>query len=161
MSTQKDAAGESLREGSNLKTASPRQLGAQPTTVTAILEQQRPVTVETVREGLPVDAVDRLARQVQITSAALQRYLKLSRQTYARRRRSGRLSVDESDRVVRYADLFRGAVELLGDANAAAQWLRTPAPALNGETPMDRAMTEFGARDVIRLISRLEHGIPT
>lgn len=161
MSTQKDTPNERLREGSNLSTTSPRQRRAQPTTVTVILRQQRPVTVEAVRKGLPVDAVEKLAEQFQVTSAALQRYLKLSRQTYARRRRRGRLSVDESDRVVRYADLFRIALELLGDANAAAQWLRTPAPALNGETPMDRATTEFGARDVIRLISRLEHGIPT
>ena len=161
MSTQKNPLNESFREGSNLKTASPRQIGAQPTTVTGILKQPRPVTVEAVREGLPVDAVEKLAEQIQVTSAALQRYLKLSRQTYARRRRRGRLSVDESDRVVRYADLFRHAVELLGDANAAAQWLRTPAPALKGETPLDHATTEFGARDVIRLIARLEHGIPT
>lgn len=161
MSTQRETANESRREGSGLKTASPRQPGTQPTTVTVILKQRRPVTVDAVRKGLPVDAVEKLANQIQVTSAALQRYLKLSRQTYARRRRRGRLSVDESDRVVRYADLFRSAVELLGDANAAAQWLRTPAPALNGETPMDRATTEFGARDVIRLINRLEHGIPT
>ena len=161
MSTQRKSGKESFGEGSNPKTASPRGPAAQPTTVTVILKQRRPVTVETVREGLPVDAVEKLAEQIQVTSASLQRYLKLSKQTYARRRRRGRLSVDESDRVVRYADLFRSAVELLGDANAAAQWLRTPAPALNGETPMDRAMTEFGARDVTRLIGRLEHGIPT
>lgn len=161
MSTQRESAKQSFREGSNPKSASPGRPGAQPTTVTVILKQRRPVTVETVREGLPVDAVEKLAEQIQVTSASLQRYLKLSKQTYARRRRVGRLSVDESDRVVRYADLFRSAIELLGDANAAAQWLRTPAPALNGETPLDRAMTEFGARDVIRLIGRLEHGIPT
>lgn len=161
MSTKEKPANESFHGGNNLRTVSPRQLGAQPTTVTVILKQQRPVTVDAVREGLPVNAVEKLAEQIQVTSAALQRYLKLSRQTYARRRRKGRLSVDESDRVVRYADLFRSAVELLGDANAAAQWLRTPAPALNGETPLDRATTEFGARDVIRLIARLEHGIPT
>ncbi len=161
MSTQKEPAKESFREGSNPKTTSPRRPGSQSTTVTVILKQQRPVTVEAVREGLSVDAVEKLAEQIQVTSAALQRYLKLSRQTYARRRRKGRLSVDESDRVVRYADLFRSAVELLGDTDAAALWLRTPAPALDGETPMDRATTEFGARDVIRLISRLEHGIPT
>ena len=62
---------------------------------------------------------------------------------------------------MRYAELFGSAVELLGDAAAAALWLRTPAPALKGETPMDHATTEFGARDVIRLIGRLEHGIAT
>lgn len=161
MSTQRESAEQSFREGSNPKSASPGRPDAQPTTVAVILKQRRPVTVDTVREGLPVDVVEKLAEQIQVTSASLQRYLKLSKQTYARRRRKGRLSVDESDRVVRYADLFRSAVELLGDANAAAKWLRTPAPALNGETPMDHATTEFGARDVIQLIGRLEHGIPT
>ena len=161
MSTRKESANEGFRKGADLETTSPHRLGAQPTTVTVILEQQRTVTVETVREGLPVDSVEKLAEQLQVTSASLQRYLKLSKQTYARRRRKGRLSVDESDRVVRYADLFRSAVELLGNAKAAAQWLSTPAPALQGETPMDHATTEFGARDVIRLIGRLEHGIPT
>ena len=161
MSTRTESSDESFREGADLKTASSRRLGAQPPTVTVILKQQRTVTIETVREGLPVDSVEKLAERLQVTSASLQRHLKLSKQTYSRRRRKGRLSVDESDRVVRYADLFRSAVELLGDADAAAQWLRTPAPALKGETPMDHATTEFGARDVIRLIGRLEHGIPT
>ena len=81
MSTQKESANESFRGGSNLEAASPRRPGAQPTTVTVILKQQRPVTVEAVREGLSVDAVEKLAEQIQVTSAALQRYLKLSRQT--------------------------------------------------------------------------------
>lgn len=67
----------------------------------------------------------------------------------------------ESDRVVRYAELLHRAVEFLGDNDAAARWLDTPSVALDGETPLDHATTEFGARDVIRLIGRLEHGIPT
>ena len=108
-----------------------------------------------------MESLEGLAERLQVTSASLRRWLKLSRQTYARRRAKGRLSADESDRIVRYADLFRRAAGLLGDESAAAQWLRTPARALGGETPMDRATTEFGAQDVTRLIGRLEHGIPT
>ncbi len=132
-----------------------------PVTVAAILRQPQGVTVETVREGLPVESLERLAERLQVTSAALQRWLKLSRPTYARRRAEGCLSAEESDRVVRYAELYRRAADLLGDESAVAQWLGTPAAALGGETPMDYATTEFGARDVIRLIGRLEHGIPT
>lgn len=159
--TESVAANESSPDGAELETTTSRRRRPLPITVTEILKQRRTVSIETVREGLPVDSVDKLAEQLQLTSASLQRYLKLSKQTYARRRRKGRLSADESDRVVRYADLFRSVVELFGDADAAAQWLCTPAPALNGETPMDHATTEFGARDVTRLIGRLEHGIPT
>ena len=139
----------------------PGPVRARPVTLASILRQPREVTVETVRVGLPVESLEGLAACLQVTSAALRRWLNLSRQTYARRRAKGRLSADESGRIVRYADLFRQATDLLGDEGAAAQWLRTPAPALGGETPMDHATTGFGARDVIRLIGRLEHGIPT
>ena len=67
----------------------------------------------------------------------------------------------ESDRVVRYAELLYRAVGFLGDSDAAARWLEIPSAALDGETPLDHATTEFGARNVLRLIGRLEHGIPT
>lgn len=130
-------------------------------TVDAILEHGRPLSIHSVREGLPVQTVESLAGCLQVTSAAMQRWLGLSKQTYARRRKQGRLSAMESDRVVRYAELLHRAVEFLGDNDAAARWLGTPSVALDGETPLDHATTEFGARDVLRLIGRLEHGIPT
>lgn len=149
------------RKGAERKGRSQRRVGARQTTVRSILLQPENITVETVRAGLPVDTVEKLARHLHVTSAAMQRWLKLSKQTYARRKSAGRLSVDESDRVVRYAEIFRCAVELLGDADAAAAWLHTPALALSGETPVDHATTEIGARSVLRLIGRLEHGIPT
>ena len=78
-----------------------------------------------------------------------------------RRRTKGDLSAQESKHVVRDADLLRRATDLLGNEDAAVRWLRTPAPALGGETPMDHAATECGAQKVTRLIGRLEHGIPT
>jgi putative toxin-antitoxin system antitoxin component (TIGR02293 family) len=64
--------------------------------------------------------------------------------------------------LVRFARLFRLATELYdGDEEAAREWLRKPAPALDGETPLDHADTEAGAREVEVLIGRLEHGVYT
>ena len=48
-----------------------------------------------------------------------------------------------------------------GDREHALDWLKHPNPALGGETPLQRAATVPGAEDVIDLIGRLEHGIPT
>jgi uncharacterized protein (DUF2384 family) len=45
--------------------------------------------------------------------------------------------------------------------NDANEWLKHPNPALTGETPLERANTAIGADDVIDLIGRMEHGIPT
>lgn len=130
-------------------------------TVYATLDYRTPMTVQSVREGIAVGTVDSLAGRLGVTSTTMQRWLSLSKQTYARRRKQGRLSVAESDRVVRYAELLRCAAVFLGDGDAAAHWLNTPAPALGGEAPLDHATTEIGARNVLRLIGRLEHGIPT
>lgn len=43
----------------------------------------------------------------------------------------------------------------------AFEWLGHPSAALGGETPLERAKTPEGTQDVLDLIGRLEHGIPT
>ncbi len=43
----------------------------------------------------------------------------------------------------------------------AIEWLRHPSPALSGEPPLEHAKAADGERDVLDLIGRLEHGIPT
>jgi putative toxin-antitoxin system antitoxin component (TIGR02293 family) len=64
--------------------------------------------------------------------------------------------------VLRFARLFRLALELYdGDADAARAWLQKPARALDGVRPLDHAETEEGAREVERLLGRLEHGVYT
>ena len=80
--------------------------------------------------------------------------------TLARRKRSGTLTPPESDRLVRIARLEEMAAAMMrGDAAAAGRWLRTHHELLDGETPLERAATETGARDVEHLIGRLRHGV--
>ena len=126
-----------------------------------VLGTRKTVTAETIRKGLPVGVVGRLGKQLQMTQEEALLTIKLSKQTNARRQKQGKLNPEESDRVWRVADLITKATRLLGDEETAAEWLRTSAPALNGETPLERASSEIGARDVEDLIGRLEHGIPT
>jgi putative toxin-antitoxin system antitoxin component (TIGR02293 family) len=80
--------------------------------------------------------------------------------TLARRKTAGRLAPDESERLLRIANLFEKSVELFeGDVAAAANWLATPKKALYQQTPLMHARTELGARQVEDLIGRLEHGV--
>lgn len=126
-----------------------------------VLGTKEPVTAKMVREGLSPVVIGNLSEQLDMSTARTLRVVNLSKQTFARRQKAGKLTPEESDRVWRVADLVARANRLLGDEEAAAEWLRTPAPALDGETPLERATTEIGARDVEHLIGRLEHGIPT
>jgi putative toxin-antitoxin system antitoxin component (TIGR02293 family) len=116
---------------------------------------------EVVERGLPFNSVDRLARELRLPASRLaEKYLGISRPTLTRRRKSGALTTAESDVVVRYARLLEQAITLMGgDGEAALQWLSTPLQILYHQTPMSRARTEAGAREVDTLIGRLEHGI--
>lgn len=120
-----------------------------------------PITLERVRKGLPANAVIALSDNLKLTQGAMIKSLNVGKQTFQRRMEAGVLNESESDRVVRYAQLLALATELFEDDTAAARWLKTPAPALDNETPLAHAKTEMGARNVERLIGRLEHGIPT
>ena len=58
--------------------------------------------------------------------------------------------------------LFEAALSYFdGRHYDAFKWLGHPNPALRGETPLDHAKTPLGLGDVLDLIGRLEHGIPT
>ena len=86
----------------------------------------------------------------------------IPRQTLVRRRLRGVLRRDEGDRAATVARVFSAALAYFeGDREHAVDWLKHPNPALGGETPLQRADTATGAEDVIDLIGRLEHGIPT
>lgn len=113
-----------------------------------------------VKSGLPYRAVETLAKSYESSIKEIGEVLLIPSSTMSRRKRSGKLNPDESDRVVRFARIMDAATELMGgDTEAAAQWMRTPRKILGGETPLAHASTEIGARDVEDLINRLEHGV--
>jgi putative toxin-antitoxin system antitoxin component (TIGR02293 family) len=101
-----------------------------------------------LRQGLDVSR-QKLASWVGISPATLQRRIK-SR---------GRLTPQESDRVVRLARLLGKATDVLESREQARQWLTTAQRGLGGAVPLDYAQTELGAREVENLLGRLEHGV--
>ena len=97
-----------------------------------------------------------------MTETQLASVVGIPRQTLVRRRLRGVLRRDEGDRAARVARVFNMALSYFdGNREHARDWLKHPNPALAGETPLRRADTATGAEDVIDLIGRLEHGIPT
>ncbi len=112
-----------------------------------------------IREGMPMAEFDALAAWLELPAEQLAPLLGISRATLHRRRKGGHLESPESERIVRFARLMARAVEVLGDEPAAREWLRTPAVAFRGESPLSFADTEVGAREVEYLLGRLEHGV--
>ena len=83
----------------------------------------------------------------------------LPRKTLANRRRSGRLTPGQSDRLLRVARVVARAETTFGDGAKAASWLRRPTRALGGEAPLDLLDTDEGAREVETLLGRIDHGL--
>jgi putative toxin-antitoxin system antitoxin component (TIGR02293 family) len=95
-----------------------------------------------------------------VTEERLGALVGMSRATLHRRKKAGSLDRSESDRLVRYARILNCVTAFYQSHEAAAKWLNSPAMAFNGETPMDYADTEIGAREVEALVWRTENGVP-
>jgi putative toxin-antitoxin system antitoxin component (TIGR02293 family) len=113
-----------------------------------------------VRRGLPASSVTALAMRLDLGNAALSKKLGIPQRTLTRRLSGrSRLTVSESDRTVRLARVYANAVEMIGDEEKAAEWLRTPNRALAGERPLDQLDTDIGAREVEDILGRIAYGV--
>lgn len=118
-----------------------------------------PGLVRAVERGLPFGAFESFRAQTGLTASRLSGILGIPKRTFARRKAAGKLSPEESERLLRVSLLFERAVDLFeGRAADAVDWLARPKKALASATPFEYARTELGARDVDNLIGRLSDG---
>ena len=82
--------------------------------------------IAVVPPGLAFGEFEALRKQMDLSLDELTARLGLSRATVAQRKAAGRLTSDESGKVVCFARLLGHAVHLFGDLEEARQWLKTP-----------------------------------
>jgi putative toxin-antitoxin system antitoxin component (TIGR02293 family) len=127
-----------------------------------LLDSDTASLVRQVKEGLPYAAMLRFQKNTGISLSTTASLIQIPPRTLLRRKAAGRLRPDESERLLRIAGVFENAAELFdGDTEKARRWLSIPARSLEGQTPLEFAQTEIGAREVENLIGRLEHGVFT
>jgi putative toxin-antitoxin system antitoxin component (TIGR02293 family) len=112
-----------------------------------------------VRTGLPYSALEALGERLGLPVGALGEALGVPARTLARRRGAGRLTAEESDRLVRLGRITALAEEVLGDGAKAARWLRQPNRALGQVVPLRHLDTDLGVREVEAVLLRIEHGV--
>jgi len=117
--------------------------------------------IHRIQKGLRFSELKTLQDTLDLPFEKLAAKLCISRSTLQRRRAAGRLSPDESDKVVRFSRLFRHATSVFGDAERARAWLKHPQVGLAGAVPLDYASTETGAREVENLLGRIDYGVYT
>jgi putative toxin-antitoxin system antitoxin component (TIGR02293 family) len=119
-----------------------------------------PDLMRQIERGFSYEALLRFTVNSGLSLALLASVIGVPERTLARRRASGKLEPDESERLLRISNLFEKSVQLFeGDVPAAVNWLTSPKKALARQTPLLYARSELGAREVEDLIGRLDHGI--
>jgi putative toxin-antitoxin system antitoxin component (TIGR02293 family) len=88
----------------------------------------------------------------------IERYIIPARTQRHRKVRRERLSVEESDRVVRLIRIQALAEDVFGDVGKAGRWLREVLGILGGKAPLELAQTEAGARVVEELLAKIDWG---
>lgn len=133
-----------------------------PSAVLGLKDTDPTAVHQSILRGLPFSALVRFEERSRLSAAEIGRLIRVPATTLARRRKAHRLDPDESDRLYRLAVVFARAAELFeGDAEAARRWLTGPVRGLGYQVPLDLAGTEAGAKMVLDLVGRLEHGVFT
>ncbi len=115
--------------------------------------------IRQIQKGLPFSDLKVLQGSIDMPFEQLAAKLSISRSTLQRRKAAGRLSPDESDKVLRFSRLLRQAADLFGDIDKGRAWLKHPQYGLGGAVPLDYAETEIGAREVENLLGRMKYGV--
>jgi putative toxin-antitoxin system antitoxin component (TIGR02293 family) len=115
--------------------------------------------VRQIQKGLPFSQLQALRKQLDLPLDELASKLSISRATLHRRKNAGRLSPDESDKLMRFSRLLEQATDLFGNIERGRAWLKFPQYGLGGAVPLDYAGTETGAREVENLLGRIKYSV--
>jgi putative toxin-antitoxin system antitoxin component (TIGR02293 family) len=111
-----------------------------------------------VRAGLPKRSLQLVARRAVEPGASATAFV-YSVVPPATFKRRSRLSMQESERTERLARVIALAESLWLDQQEARAFLNRPHPLLEGESPLNVARSELGARRVEQLLHDIEHGL--
>ena len=112
-----------------------------------------------VQAGLPKRSLQLVAERAIEPGASVNEFV-YSVVPPATFKRRTRLSADESERTERLARVVALAEAVWQNAREARIFLNRPHPLLDGETPLNVARTEIGARRIERLLHDAAHGLP-
>jgi putative toxin-antitoxin system antitoxin component (TIGR02293 family) len=113
-----------------------------------------------ITRGLSFQKLAQFQQTSLLPMESIAKAIRLPKRTLVRRKKSRRLSREESERLVRLSLVFEKATNLFeGDKAAARTWLNAPCKALGNVAPLIVAETELGARAVEDVIGQLEHGV--
>ena len=115
-------------------------------------------------KGLPLAALLHLVNEVPMLSSGdtLEKAIGISPRTLQHHKKkdiSKPLSVEQSNRIWRFAKILGRAIDVLGSKEEAEMWMNQPAFGLENRKPIDLLASAPGAEAVQDYLTRVEYGI--
>ncbi len=115
--------------------------------------------IQSIEDGLPISDFKKLQESLALPDKDLAKYIRIPKSTLALRKKRGKFSFEESERLLRLQRLFEKALGVFKSAELARKWLKEDAYGLGDIPPLEYAATEIGAREVEDLLGRIEYGV--
>ncbi|TXD41255.1 DUF2384 domain-containing protein [Lujinxingia vulgaris] len=114
-----------------------------------------------ILQGFHYRTIEALQNFLELSQVEMASALGVSRQTLIRNLKAKKhhLSSQLSDQLYRVARITRRAIEVFGERDAAARWLKCENAALGGRPPLHLLKTDAGAEKVAELLGRIEFGV--
>ena len=132
-------------------------LGGEKTLGKGVSSQQD--LIAAVRRGLRTSTVDAVIAGLDASRTEVLPTLRIARRTMERRKVTGRLLPEESERVYRLAKILALAESVLGTREKARHWLNAPNRALGNVSPFSLLESEAGTDEVTNVLGRIEFGV--
>lgn len=113
-----------------------------------------------VEEGLPVEAVKELQAELKRIGVSRPSEYVEAIVSRATRQRRDRLRPEEGERLLRVATIIALALDVWGDEADAGAFLTSSHAMLGGAKPIERALSEMGARQVEQILYGMDLGLP-
>ncbi|SRR5690554_3250852 len=111
-------------------------------------------------QGFPASGWQRVTAALQISDQQLAEAVNISISTLTRRKREGRFTQEESERLLRLSGLAAKAGTVFTSPDRVHSWFTSPNQQLGGETPLAYSKTSIGAAEVDRVLERILDGAP-
>jgi len=119
-----------------------------------------PKLYKVLHEGLPFSIYGKLAKISGLERTELACAAVIASATLQRRSKSGKFNTDESDRLYRFAKVFKAALDLFeGEQKTTTNWLKGRVHGLGNKAPIEMLSTAAETEAVLNLIGQLEHGV--
>src|SRR5690554_4627918 len=116
--------------------------------------------IQALQRGLPASGWQRVIDALRVSDQQLAEAVNISVSTLTRRKREGRFTQEESERLLRLSGLAAKASTVFTSPERVHSWFTSPNQQLGGETPLAYSKTSIGAAEVDRVLERILDGAP-